>query len=174
MDSFRESAAEISLVLDAIREAEQTPDMLEVEITPACNPSGNQADSLHPVTRAEYLYAGAVQCRKMARRIAGQLHRGGWRDEDEELFLRAFENLADVWSTYKRILDDLKRARWGGELSPDQVLAGLERPRRRYLAKLDAYRVQLLVAEEYLNRAVAYEEGKQSGKRERSVEENSW
>jgi hypothetical protein len=109
----------------------------------------------------------------MARLIAGQLHQAGWRNEDEELFLRAFENLADVWSTYKRILDDLKRARWGGELSPDRVLAGLERPRRRYLAKLDAYRVQLLVAEAYLNRAVGYEEGKQKGKRKRSVAENS-
>ena len=173
MDAFRESAREISLVLDAIREAEQTPDLLEAEIPSDCNVSDNQADSFHLVTRAEYLYAGAVQCRKMARRIAEQLRQAGWRNEDEELFLRAFENLADVWSTYKRILDDLKRARWGGELSPDQVLAGLERPRRRYLAKLDAYRVQLLVAAEYLNRAVGYEEGKLEGKRERSVAENS-
>jgi hypothetical protein len=172
MNAFRESAREISLVLDAIREAEQTPDLLDVEIPPDYNASDNQVDSVHPVTRAEYLYAGAVQCRKMARRIAGQLRQAGWRNEDEELFLRTFENLADVWSTYKRILDDLKRARWGGELSPDQVLAGLERPRRRYLAKLDAYRVQLLVAEEYLNRAMAYEEGKQEGKKNLSVPYN--
>jgi hypothetical protein len=168
MDSFRESAAEIALVLDAISEAEQTPDLLEMKVAPDRSVTDNQADSSNLVTQAEYLYAGAVQCRKMARRIAGELRQAGWRNEDEELFFRAFENLADVWSTYKRILDDLKRARWGGELSPDQVLAGLERPRRRYLAKLDAYRVQLLVAEEYLNRLWT-----QGGKRKLSVSENS-
>lgn len=128
MDAFRESAREIALVLDAIREAEQTPDLLEIAVASDCNAIDNQAASSNLVTRAEYLYAGAVQCRRMARRIAGQLRQAGWRNEDEELFLRAFDNLADVWSTYKRILDDLKRARWGGELSPDQVLAGLERP----------------------------------------------
>lgn len=168
MDAFRESAREISLVLDAIREAGQTPDMLEIKVSPDYNATDNKTDTPSPVTLAEHLYIGAVGCLKMAQRVAGQLHQAGWKKEDEELFSRAFENLADVWSTYKIILDDLKRARWGGDPSPDQVLAGLERPRRRFLARLDAYRVQLLVAEEYLNQAVGY----QGGKRKSSVPEN--
>jgi len=169
MDDFRDSVREIGLVLDVISEAEQTPDLLEIEVTLDGNATDNQAKSVNAVTRAEHLYASAVLCRKVARQIAGQLRQAGWRKEDEELFSRAFENLADVWSTYKIILDDLKRARWGGEPSPDQVLAVLERPRRRYLAGLDAYRVQLFVAEEYLNRAVDYH----GGKRKPSVAEKT-
>jgi hypothetical protein len=169
MDDFRDSVREITLVLDVINEAEQTPDLLEIEVAPNGNAADNQAKYVGTVTSAEHLYASAVLCRKVARRIAGQLHQAGWRMEDEELFFRAFENLADVWSTYKKILDYLKRARWDGEPSLDQVLIGLERPRRRYLAGLDAYRVQLLVVEEYLNRAVDYH----GGKRESSVAEKT-
>lgn len=168
MDEFRASVREIALVLDAISEAEQTPDLLELEVLPSRHVTGDQAGSARAATRAEHLYARAVLCRKAARLIGGQLRQAGWSKEDEELFTRAFENLADVWSTYKRISDDLKRARWGGEPSPDLVLAGLERPRRRYLAGLDAYRVQLLVAEEYLNRSADY-----GGKRESSVAEKT-
>jgi hypothetical protein len=168
MDDFRASVREIALVLDAISEAEQTPDLLELEVPLSGDVAGDQAGFAPAATRAEHLYARAVLCRKVARRIAGQLRQAGWRKEDEELFSRAFENLADVWSTYKRISDDLKRARWGGEPSPDLVLAGLERPRRRYLAGLDAYRVQLLVAEEYLNRSAVY-----GGKSKSSVEEKT-
>jgi hypothetical protein len=143
--AFQENARTIAIVLNAIREADQTPDMLETEV-----PLDHNAPD--PVTWAEYLYTIAVVCMKTVRRIAGQLHKMGWRKEDEELFSRAFENLADVWSTYKGILGALEQARWGGEPSPDQVLAGLERPRRKYLIGLDAYRVQLLVVQEYLGR----------------------
>jgi len=145
--AFQENTRKIAIVLNCIREADQTPDMLETDA-----PLDHNAPD--PVIWAEHLYTIAVVCLKTVRRIAGQLHKVGWRKEDEELFSRAFENLADAWSTYKGILGDLKDARWGGEPSPDQVLAGLERPRRKYLTELDVYRVQLLVVQEYLDRAV--------------------
>jgi hypothetical protein len=154
VNAFRENVRTIAMVLNALREADQTPDMLEIDVPLEHNTIDNQVDAPNLITQAEYLYTIAVVCLKTVRRVAGQLQKVGWRKEDEELFSRAFENLADVWSTYKRILGDLKYARWGGESSPDQVLAALERPRRKYLTELDAYRVQLLVVLEYLDRAM--------------------
>jgi hypothetical protein len=152
--AFRENARTIAVILNAIREADQTPDILEIDVPLENSTIDNQVGTPNLVTQAEYLYTTAVACLKTVRRIAGQLHKVGWRKEDEELFSRAFDNLADAWSTYKRILGDLIYARWGGEPSLDQVLAGLECPRRKYLTGLDAYRVQLLVVLEYLDRAM--------------------
>jgi hypothetical protein len=154
VNTFRKNVKIIAMALNAIRDVDQAPDMLEIDVSLEHNTIDNKVGAPNRVTQAEYLYTIAVVCLKTMRRIARQLHKVGWGKEDEELFARAFENLADVWSTYKRILGDLERARWGGEPSPDQVLAGLERPRRRYLTELDAYRVQLLVVLEYLDRAM--------------------
>jgi hypothetical protein len=154
VNTFRKNARIIAIALNDIRDADQAPDVLEIDVPLEHYTIDNQVGTSNLVTQAEYLYTIAVVCLKTTRRIAGQLHKVGWGKEDEELFTRAFENLADVWSTYKRILGDLERARWGSELAPDQILAGLERPRRRYLTELDAYRVQLLVVLEYLDRAM--------------------
>lgn len=139
---FQGNVEEIAVALDAFRDGDQTLDVLE----------RNESNRLIP--QAEYLYTVAVLCLKTVREIATRLHQAGWGKEDEELFSRTFENLADVWPTYKRIFGSLECARWGGEPSPDQILAALERPRRRYVTAMDAYRVQLLIVVEYLRRAV--------------------
>lgn len=149
----------IAGVLNALHEADQTPDILEIDVLLERNGIDSAAYEPAMVTRAEYLYAIAVVCLKTVRNISGHLNKVGWRREDIELFSRTFENLADAWSTYKRILRDLNHASWGGESSPAQVLAGLERPRRKYITKLDAYCVQLLVVLEYLDRATGLTTG---------------
>jgi hypothetical protein len=139
---FQGNVEEIAVALDAFRDGDQTLDVLE----------RNGPNRL--ISQAEYLYTLAVLCLKIVREIAARLHQAGWGKEDEELFLRTFENLADVWPTYKRILGSLECARWGGEPSPDQIFAALERPRRRYIIAMDAYRVQLLIVREYVRRAM--------------------
>jgi hypothetical protein len=141
-DYFQGNVEEIAVALDAVRDGDQALDVLE----------RNGPNRLIP--QAEYLYILAVLCLKIVREIAARLHQAGWGKEDEELFFRTFENLADVWPTYKRILGSLECARWGGEPSPDQIFAALERPRRRYIIAMDSYRVQLLIVREYLRRAV--------------------
>jgi hypothetical protein len=159
MDAFRKNVMIIAGVLNSLQEGDQTPDMLEMDVLAERNGIDSATDEPSTVTQAEFLYAIAVVCLKTVRRIPGHLNKVGWRREDVELFSRTFENLADAWSTYKRILRDLNHASWGSESSPDRVLAGLERPRRKYIIELDAYCVQLFVVLEYLDRATGLTTG---------------
>ena len=94
----------IVAVLNALREGDQTPDMLEIDILAEQDGIDSATDEPTTVTQAEFLYSVAVVCLKTVRRIAGHLNKVGWTREDVELFSRTFENLADAWSTYKRIL----------------------------------------------------------------------
>lgn len=159
MNAFRENVMIIVAVLNALREGDQTPDMLEIDVLAEHNGIDSATDEPTTVTQAEFLYSIAVACLKTVRRIAGHLNKVGWTREDVELFSRTFESLADAWSTYKRILRDLNHASWCGESSPDRVLAGLERPRRKYITELDTYCVQLFVVLEYLDRAAGLTTG---------------
>ena len=148
---FRESLQTIATVVTAIRNADQMPNTLEAEEPLESNGTNNEAREPAMVTRAENLYAMAVRCLKMVRRITGYLRTLGWTNEQEEIFGRAFEALADGWSTYQAVLGDLGHIGWDDETPRDRVLAGLERPRRKYINLLDAYQVQLLVVLEYLD-----------------------
>jgi hypothetical protein len=150
---FRESLQTIARVITAIQNADQMPSTLEAEEPLERNGTDNEALEPAMVTRAENLYAIAVRCLKMVRRIAGYLRTLGWTKEQEEIFGRAFDALADGWSTYQVVLGDLGHIGWDDETPRDRVLAGLERPRRKYINLLDAYQVQLLVVLDYLDPA---------------------
>src|SRR5260370_42108038 len=69
----------------------------------------------------------------------------GYSSGNTEVLKTAFENLADVWSTYKRLIDYLDIASWDRDPSPARIWAELEAPRRRYIRALSAYYVQLSV-----------------------------
>ena len=134
----------IADVITLLDEAEQTPDLLDIEIT-----VGGRT-----VTQAEYFFIIAGECRDMVRSVDRHLWNAGWTDNTRRLFEQRFKGLADVWSTYKQLLGYLSHASWGGTPSPDQVLTGLEQPRRRYIDALQAYLTQLFVAQKCVERTI--------------------
>jgi hypothetical protein len=153
---LQKTEQKISAVLRVLDQAEQLPDLLErntAEIdSPNLQRSGIESDTddNETVTLAAYLFSIAGTCRDTARSTAKDLHKAGWTKQDQQRFERAFENLRDVWTTYQSLLRELQDASWGGEPpTPGQVLEDLERPRRRFIAALDIYRVQLRVALNY-------------------------
>jgi hypothetical protein len=77
----------------------------------------------------------------------------GWTVAQEEIFRKAYNDLADGWATYQTVIGDLGRIGWDDEIPRDRVLTGLERPRRKYINLLDAYLVQLRVVLECLDQA---------------------
>jgi hypothetical protein len=148
LDFLRESERKIQAVLEVIDEAEQTPDLLELNMANVGGLDSPLDGNIVPL--AEYLYSVSRICRNIVRSIAMSLREAGWDEEGEIRFLRAFRKLVDRWTTYHRVLNDLNEASWGGTPSPDQVLQGLEKPRRAYIDALDAYHVQLQVVLNYL------------------------
>ena len=68
-----------------------------------------------------------------------------WRQE--AAFTRSFEDLVDNWGTYKCLLAYLPGADGeNGRPTREQVLAGLEKPRREFASALAAYNMRLLEA----------------------------
>jgi hypothetical protein len=92
----------------------------------------------------------ALTCRDTVRDIKDYLCEEGWTEQNETGFRRAFEDLLDAWTTYQDALRFRSEARWDEEPSPVQAMAALERPRRRYIGALDAYRTALSVVVSYL------------------------
>jgi hypothetical protein len=154
---LRENERAIHQVLRVLHDAQETPDLLErytVEVDMPTILDGKRVETetreRNTVTLAAYLYLIARMCRNTARDIVEDLHQAGWTRESQSVFLLAFENLVDRWTTYKSVLRDLQNARGGREPSFDHILRGLEKPRRAYIDALDAYHVQLQVVLNYL------------------------
>lgn len=143
-DYLEERVQKIADVIAHLDEAEQTPDLLDVEITVQS----------HTMTQAEYFFIIAGECRDKVRTVDRHLRDTGWTDNTRRLFEQRFKALADVWSTYKQLLGYLSHASWGGTPSPDQALTGLEQPRRRYIDALQAYLTQLFTAQKCVKQAI--------------------
>lgn len=155
---LQENEKKIAAVLKVLDQADQLPDLLErntAEIdSPDLQGSGIESDTDEDetVTLAAYLFSIAGTCRDTARSTTKDLRKAGWTKEDQRRLEQAFENLRQVWTTYQSLLHVLQDASWDGEPpTPGQVLEDLERPRRRFIAALDSYRVQLRVAVTYEN-----------------------
>ena len=149
-DYLKTRVRKIATLIKALDEAEQTPDqLLDIEI-----PVDQAGDGGDTGTQAEYFFIIARECRNMTRTIKGVLREAGWTDNSELLLAQTFNALVDAWSTYKKLLSDLSFASWGGQPSPDQVLAGLQTPRRNFIEALDAYLVQLLVVQQNVESAM--------------------
>ena len=140
-------------MLSVLDEPEQTADLLERNTVEIHRPDllerggiGSDAHENETVRLAAYLFSIAAMCRDRVRSIAEGLHKVGWKKQDQELFERTFEDLRAVWTTYQGVLRYLPDDSWAGDPpTPGQVLEDLERPRRRLIAALDKYRVQLRV-----------------------------
>jgi hypothetical protein len=137
----------IRAVLKDLDEAVRTADLLEEKQGTGDTPGGGT------VTIAADLYSVVRTCRNTVRQISGYLHEKGWSTDDKMRIEKAFGDLAVVWTTYKRVIDQLDYARWGGTPSPDQIWAALEDPRRRYISALKGYHGQLLLVLSYLKPA---------------------
>ena len=135
-------------MLKVIDDAEQTPDVLEKHKIET-QENGAYANT---VTLAAYLYSIARICRNTVRGTAQDLYEAGWMREDAELFMLTFENLVDVWTTYKNALEDLQDASSDKESSSARTVLGTER--RRYIEALEKYYIQLLVVLRYIDDAV--------------------
>jgi hypothetical protein len=150
-------------VLRVLDQPEQLPDLLERNTAEIESPDlqrsgiGSDTDENETVTLAAYLFSIAGTCRDKTRSIAKDLYNAGWTKQDQQLLERAFEDLREVWTTYRSLLLDLQDASYGGEPpTPGQVREDLERPRRRFIAALDIYRVQLRVALNYETSATGH------------------
>ena len=94
--------------------------------------------------QAAHLFTLARWCRNSAR---AELRDMGWDAGQEAAFTHSFEDLVDVWTTYKCVLAFLPGADGeAGRPTRGQVLADLERPRRRFASALAAYNARLLEA----------------------------
>jgi hypothetical protein len=142
-DYLGERVQKIAGVIAHLDAAGQTPDLLDIEITV----------ERRTVTQAEYFFIIAGECRDMVRSVDRQLRDAGWTENTRGIFEQRFKDLADVWSTYKQLLGYLSHASWGRTPSPDQVLTGLEQPRRRYIDALQAYLTQLFTAQKCVKQA---------------------
>ena len=102
----------IRAVLKDLDEAVRTADLLEEKQGTGDTPGGGT------VTIAADLYSVVRTCRNTVRQISGYLHEKGWSTDDKMRIEKAFGDLAVVWTTYKRVIDQLDYARWGGTPSP--------------------------------------------------------
>jgi len=150
---LRKYEQQISAVLRVLDKADQLPDLLERNTAEIDNPDlqhngiGSDADDDEMVTLAEYLFSIAGTCRDETRSTANDLRKAGWTKRDQGLLEQKFENLRQVWTTYRSLLNDLQDARYGWEPpTPGQVREDLERPRSRFIAALKDYCAQLRVA----------------------------
>lgn len=142
MAAFRKKVQLIEKVLDVLAAGELTPDLLDLDVADVSVESlALEPDEAGSDTLAAYLYSVALECLKTVQGF----HAAGCKINNWGILQRAFEDLIDVWSTYRKILSQGDTARWGEEPSPDQIWAALERPRRRYIKALDKYLAQLLV-----------------------------
>ena len=150
-NALRENERKIRDVLKILDDAEQTPDLLEVDISDVLARGGVEIDTHKGeiVTLATYLYLIARECRDTVRNIAKYLRAAGWTQTSADPFQQAFENLVDVWAVYKSVFRDLQDARWRNESSYAQVQIGTAR--RRYIKALEMYDIQVLVALQYCN-----------------------
>jgi hypothetical protein len=138
-------------VLDA---AKLTPDFLEdatvsIPVSGPFEPSGTaeDGDERETIRVAAYLYSIARTCRDIVKdeNFNEFLRTKGYIQKDTTALLTAFENLADVWSTYKKVIDRLDIASWDREPSFDRIWTALEVPRRKYIRALSTYYAQLSV-----------------------------
>lgn len=149
---LRESKREIEVILKVLDEGKLTLDLLEqntvdIPISDLFHPreAGENSDQGETIRLAVYLQSIALTCRDTVndKNFNKFLQRKGYTLGNMELLLTAFENLNDVWSTYKKVIDCLDIATWDRNPSPDRIWAALEAPRRRYIRALSAYYVQL-------------------------------
>jgi hypothetical protein len=102
-------------------------------------------DQTETIRLAAYLYLIARTCRDLIKDKSFNefLCTAGYTQQDTTTLLNAFDKLADVWSTYSKIIDCLDSATWHAEPSFDQIWTALETPRRRYIRALGSYYAQL-------------------------------
>jgi hypothetical protein len=151
---LQESKRQIKKVLRVLDEAKLPLDLLEqntvdVPISDLFEPekTGGNSGQGDTIRLAAYLYLIALTSRDTIKNVNFNefLRKAGYSQASTELLLTAFENLEDVWSTYKKVIDCLDIATWDKDPSPDRIWAALEVPRRRYIRTLSAYYVQLSV-----------------------------
>lgn len=149
---LQKSKEEIQKNLAVLDAAKLTLDLLE-EATVSIPVSGpfepgeaaEGSDQRETIRLAAYLYSIARTCRDMIKDESFNefLQTAGYTQERTTALLTAFEKLADVWSTYKKIIDCLDTATWDREPSLDRIWTALEAPRRRYIQALSVYYVEL-------------------------------
>lgn len=130
------------MTLDLLEEA-----TVGVPVSGPFEPSEEGGDERETIRLAAYLYSIARTCRDIVKDESFNefMRTKGYTQEDTTALLIAFEKLADVWSTYKKVIDRLDIASWDREPSFDRIWTALEEPRRRYIRALSAYYVQLSV-----------------------------
>lgn len=151
---LQKSKEEIRKNLTVLDAAKLTLDILE-EATVSIPVSGpfelsetaEDGDERETIRLAAYLYSIARTCRDIVidESFNEFLRTKGYIQEDTTALLTAFEDLANVWTTYKKLIDRLDIASWDREPSFDRIWTALEVPRRRYIRALSAYYVQLSV-----------------------------
>ena len=151
---LQKSKEEIRKNLAVLDAAKLTLDLLEeatvsIPVSGPFEPSetAEGGDERETIRVAAYLYSIARTCRDIVKDESFNefLRTKGYTQEDTTALLTAFEKLADVWSTYKKVIDRLDIASWDREPSFDRIWTALEEPRRRYIRALSAYYVQLSV-----------------------------
>jgi hypothetical protein len=154
---LQEGLRKINDVLKIIREAEETPDLLDrvIEINYSDRLLGGsdvKSRTTRPkkIPQAEYLYLIALACRDAVQHVKNYLHKRGWTEKNEKGLQRSFEALQDAWTTYKDALRYRYAATWDEGPTPVQTMAALARPRREYIGALDIYRTALSLVVSYL------------------------
>ena len=150
---LQKSKEEIGKNLAVLDSAKLTLDLLEeatvgIPVSGPFEPSEPEGgDERETIRLAAYLYSIARTCRDIVKDESFNefMRTKGYTQEDTTALLTAFEKLADVWSTYKKVIDRLDIASWDREPSFDRIWTALEEPRRRYIRALSAYYVQLSV-----------------------------
>lgn len=159
---LQKSKEEIQRNLHALHEAKLTLDFLEESVveTPVSGPfesleTAQDGGPSETIRLAAYLFSIARTCRDMVEdeRFNKFLLTATYTQEDTTALLTAFDSLADVWSTYKKLIEKLDFATWDREPTFDRIWSALEKPRRRYIDALSAYYVQLSVVLNKLRRS---------------------